>query len=340
MHNFKSLLVLFGILLVSNLGWAQTNCSDQLRLAQRRYDSGLLDDIPSILEPCLDRGFTKEEKTNAYKMLIQTYLFSDLPEKADAMMLRFLREFPEYSILANDHSEFINLYNTYRTSPIMKIELALGGNLSMPWVKEYFGLEDLNNSNAKYSSNFGGFMELNYINKLFGDFDGSFGISASFLRIGYYNQPYDHTTINATYNSLYLGLPLALRYNKRLAGIDFFAKVGFEPAYQLLSSINYTREILGEADPLTGSVSVLNLQRKFDLHPLLAIGVNFKLFNRQFMATAGMKFGTIIPMRNETRYLIDELYLKSYFIPDDYLVHQAFVNISYIFSIYNPKKTH
>lgn len=340
MYRFKTLLAIVGIVLISQTSWSQTSCSDQLRLAQRRYDSGLLDDIPGILLPCLDKGFTQEEKANAYKMLIQTYLFSDLPEKADEIMLRFLREFPEYILLPNDHSEFKNLYGTYRTTPIMKIELSLGTNLSMPWVKEFYGPEDLNNLRANYSSTFGANLELNYINTLFGDFEGSFGVSSSFLRIGYSNQPYDHTTITATYNSLFVGVPLALRYKPNFNGIDFFVKAGFEPVYQLLSTVSYTREVLGEADPYTGSVSVQNLQRQFDIRPILSVGMNFKLFGRQFMATAGMKFGTVIPMKQEARYTNDELYLKPYIIPDDYLVHQAFVNLSYVFSVYNPKKTH
>lgn len=338
MHHFKSLLFLSVILLVSSLGWTQTNCSDQLRLAQRRYDSGLLDDIPSILEPCLNRGFTKEEKANAYKMLIQTYLFSDLPDKADAMMLRFLREFSNYTILANDHSEFVNLYKTYRTSPIMKIEVALGGNLSLPFIKEFYGLGNLNTTSHEYSPNFGFGFEVNYINKFFNNFDGSVGLSYSFLGIGYWDVPYEFTNVGAKYKNMYLGLPLALRYNKDLFGIDFFVKGGIEPVYLLYSKINFTRTRINYQDDITGTENLIDFQRRFDFRPILSIGANIKVWNADILLTAGVKFGTVMPTKSATRYSNEDLYQKYYFIPDDYLINQVFFNVSYVFSIYNPKK--
>lgn len=317
---------------------AQNTCTEQLRLAQRRYDSGLLDEIPGLLQSCLSKGFTKEEKMNAYKLLIQTYIFSDLPEKADEVMLKFLREFPEYSIAVNDPREFVNLYRTYRTEAIMKIEVSVIPNFSMLRIKEFYGVEDLNSSTPEYDSNFGFGAEVNYVDKLFGDFDGSFGVSLALMRIGYWNELYDFTRVSATYNNFYVGAPMALRYNRKMLGINFFAKGGVEPVYMLVSSINFTRERDGGQDPITGTESLALYQKRLDIRPILSIGAEYKIGNALLMVSTGFKFGTIIPTIGSERYSYDELYNKYYFIADDYFVHQAFFSASYVFSVYNPKK--
>lgn len=336
----KHSTLIFAILLLVGLKFAfpQSNCSEQLRQAERRFDEGLLDDIPQMIRQCIASGFTKEERVNAYKLLIQTYLFSDQKQKADEEMLRFLRSFPEYRVVSTDPKEFINLYGTYRTDPIMRIEACVGTSYSLPWVKEFYGIEDLNNKKASYLSTFGVIAEVNYIDRLFGDFDGSFGISFGLSRIGYFNEAFDFTTINGTLNSYYVGVPLALRYEKTLLGIRTFVKGGFEPSYLLASSISFQREFTGGKDPTTGTESIIEYQKKFDIKPLLSVGVNIRIKNAQFMVTSGIKFGTIMPTDATKRYSNETLFQKYYFIADDFLVHQSFVSLSYIFSVYNPKK--
>jgi len=339
-YRIKQILLGTSLLLLVFGLKAQSDCSEQLRLAQSRYDAGLLDEIPGILESCMAKGFTNEEKITAYKLLIQTYLFSDMPEMADKVMMNFLREFPSQTTSTNDTQEFVNLFKTYRTDPIMKIEASVGGILTLPFVKEFYGLEDLNKVYPEYSS--GGWFgaEVNYIDNLFGDFDGSFGLSFSYMQVGYWNIPYEFTEVSATYNNIYFGVPLALRYNKRLLGIDFFAKGGFEPVYLLSSNIAFTRTRVGATDDITGTESVIDLQRKFDIRPMLAVGANVKIGNFKLLITSGVKFGTIMPTESSTRYkgLNEEMYQKYYFIMDDYFINQAFINFSYVFSIYNPKK--
>jgi hypothetical protein len=337
-YFIKHLLTsIFLILMVQNL-WAQNTCTEQLRLAQRRYDGGMLDEIPNIISPCLRSGFTKEEKVTAYKLLIQTYLFSERIDEADAMMLQFLNDFPEYRLAPNDHKEFITLYRSYRTDPIMKIEGSLGTNFSLTTVSEYYGPEDLNTSQPKYTSNIGLNAEVNYINKLFNNFDGSFGLSFNYLRIGYENIPFEFTTISASYANVYVGLPMAMRYNMHLMKLNLFAKAGIEPVFLLSSSINFSRERVGSQDPISGNENVISLQKRIDIRPMLSIGINYRVGTANLMLTTGIKFGTLMPTKSDKRYSNQDLYQKYYFIPDDFLVHQAFVNVSYIFSIYKPKK--
>ncbi len=332
--RFLLLLLLF----ISSELWAQTSCSDQLILAQRRYDSGLLDEIPALLEPCIANGFTREEKSNAYKLLIQTYLFSDQPEKADKVMLAFLKEFPEYALLPNDQKEFVNLYNTYRTEPIMRIEAGLGVSTTHVLVKEYFGVNNILGESPSYSSGFGANGEISFVDNLFSNFDGAMGISFSYLTFSYSNTPFPFTNTSATQSNIYLGLPLSMRYNKELIGVKWFVKIGVEPVYLISSNIDISRSRTNVQDPIAGKVDMLKQQRTYDIRPLISLGANVRLGKAKLQFSVGAKFGLVDPMISNQRYSNTDLIQKYYYIPDSYFVNQVFFNAAYVFSIYKPKK--
>ena len=318
---------------------AQNTCTDQLRLTQRSFDDGLLDDIPQLLSDCMKNGFTKEEKTNAYKLLIQTYLFSENYQKADEVMIKFLSEFPSYSIAANDPKEFINLHSTYRTKPIFKLDLKAGVTFCSPTTVENFGVGDIVTNHPTYKSKIGYTFEVNYINFLYKNFDYSIGTSITLTNIAYANNPYDYTAISGTFKNNYIGLPLALRYNARFKGINFFTKAGIEPQYLIKSSIELTRtDNIPGKEPITGIENLISSHRRFEIRPLIAIGAIFKIGKDQLMFTAGYKFSTQSQVNPQERYSNLTLINKYYFIEDDLLLNQSYISVSYIRPIYKPKK--
>lgn len=329
------LLVLFPFGLL-----AQTTCSEQLRVAQRRYDEGLLDDIPKLLSGCLENGFSKEEKMNAYKLLIQTYLYSDATAMADQTMVAFLRDFPEYKIAGNDPKEFVLLHKSYRTEPIMNIELVGGGNFSSPQVREYFGVESLSNETADYEALFGFNVGVNYVDRLYQDFDFSAGVLFRFQKYGYTNAVYSHSEVWATFTEMQIGAPVSARYNFKVFGVRGHAFLGVEPCYRLSTSVDFSRILSGGADPITGTVSLNEMRKKFDINPILGVGGFFNIGSAKFKANAKLRFATISSTTNELRYSRPDLIEKFYYIDDNILVHELSVSVAYIISVYNPKKIH
>jgi hypothetical protein len=319
---------------------AQTSCSEQLRVAQRRYDEGLLDDIPKLLSGCLENGFSKEEKKNAYKLLIQTYLYSDETVKADETMVAFLKEFPEYKIAINDPKEFVLLHKSYRTEPIMNIELVGGGNISLPKVSEYFGVENLSNETANYEALFGVNVGANYVDRLYQDFDFSAGVLFRFQKYGYTNNVYSHTEVLATFTELQIGVPISARYNFKVYGVRGQVFLGVEPSYRLSTSVDFSRIVSGVPDPFTGTVSLNEMRKKFDINPILGVGGFFNIGSAKFKANAKLRFATISATTNELRYSRPDLVEKFYYIDDNILVHELSLSVAYIISIYNPKKIH
>jgi hypothetical protein len=333
-------LSLIGLVIILSSGCliAQTNCSEQLRQAERRFDEGLLDDIPQMIRPCMESGFTKEEKANAYKLLIQTYLFSDNRQSADEEMLKFLKAFPEYSIGAADTKEFIDLYRTYRTEPILRIEPYLGVNYSMPYVFEYYGLGDLNSSVPEYFSNLGITVGANYTDELYKGIDGSFGLSFHYSRVGYFYEVFDHTYIEGTYNELHIGLPLSVRYYFNVKSFEMFAKGGIETVYLLQSSNDLTRGYSQGGDNLVGTVDLTAYHKKIDVRPFVGVGFSPRFGNIKLLVDTGFRFGTIVPVDKDLRYTNNELREKYYMIEDKWIFNHFYFNISYVFSIYKPTK--
>ncbi len=108
-----------------------TNCAQKLRLARSIYDQGRLHEIRELVEPCLNLGFTKQEKVEALKLLTMSFLYLEEPERADSSMLKLLKTDPFFEYNEDvDPQEFIGLYNTFRTKPIFNIGLKLGVNTS------------------------------------------------------------------------------------------------------------------------------------------------------------------------------------------------------------------
>jgi len=319
---------------------AQNTCTDQLKLAQRKFDDGLLDDIPQLLANCMKDGFTKEEKTNAYKLLIQTYLFSEKQEKADEVMMQFLKDFPSYTIAVNDPKEFVNLHSTYRTKPIFKIELKLGATFCMPKIVEQYGTSDIKTVKPTYKAKAGFNVELNYINKLYKDFDYSIGASLTISNFDYKNNPTSYSAVSGTFTSWYVGLPIACRYNYKFKGINFFGKIGIEPVYLVKSSASLTRKdnIITRQEPFTGTEDLLSSQNKLDIRPLIAIGTSFKLWEGWLNIAAGYKFSTMVQANKDKRYANQTLSTKYFFVQDDILCNQTYISVSFIKPIYKPKK--
>ena len=128
-YNLLLFLVVMGF---SRLSFGQTNCSQVLVDAQNLYEDGKINEIPDFVDPCLKSGFSKDERIEAYKLLSMVYTFMDEDENADQSVLNLLKLDKEYSINPElDPAEFIEVFNTFRTYPIFRVGLKVGGNTNV-----------------------------------------------------------------------------------------------------------------------------------------------------------------------------------------------------------------
>ncbi len=114
---YKRILIILSIFL-----WYQASldaqdmvgCNQLLEDAREAYSAGMVELVPELLLPCIRSGLVGSSKEEAYKLVINAYLFDYLPDEADKLMSDFLDENPNYEALASDPAEFKLLLNAHK----------------------------------------------------------------------------------------------------------------------------------------------------------------------------------------------------------------------------------
>src|SRR5690348_8801996 len=100
------------------LGQGQ-ECEQTLNRATAEFDAGRFYALPSLLKPCLDNGFSKEQKVRAYLLLTQSYLVLNDPIAAENSYLQLLKADPEF--VANPVRDPVDVYylsKKFTTTPL------------------------------------------------------------------------------------------------------------------------------------------------------------------------------------------------------------------------------
>ncbi|MTI38954.1 hypothetical protein, partial [Fulvivirga lutimaris] len=159
--------LIVGLLSILNPAFAQrSNCAETLNQAQQQFDDGHLYSIPSILKPCLDNGFNKTQKIEAFLILTRTYLLIDDPISAEDSYLKLLALDPEYKIdRENDPVDIVYLDEKFTTTPIFILFGRIGLNASNASEISNYGVDNTDLTRESYNAvlgfNLGGGTELN-----------------------------------------------------------------------------------------------------------------------------------------------------------------------------------
>jgi hypothetical protein len=133
MNGWKSIVGLIVTSMLSVSLWAQGNtCEEQLNAATAEYDAGRFYSIPAMLKPCIDKGFSREQRQRAFLLLTQTYLLLEDPIGADNSYLELLRANPEFLPDTALHQiDVVYLSKKFTADPIFSLYGKLGGNTSI-----------------------------------------------------------------------------------------------------------------------------------------------------------------------------------------------------------------
>ncbi|WP_185154339.1 porin family protein [Fulvivirga sp. M361] len=339
-----SLLVLGMVL----SGYAQNTCTQSLRSAQTAYDEGQLQRIPVLLESCLNSrdGFTDEEKTLAYRLLTLAHIFMDEPQKADEAMLALLKFNPQFEINEGaDPAELINLYGTFRTTPILSYGIKGGGNITLVEVLNSFGVHNLEGTDGEYQKDPGfqvGFsveipltkkLTLNPELYLMGNFNtyvNNFGNIDSLNRF-IRKQEF-------TFSHLTASLPVTLQYrlidNSKLNPYVF---AGASANYALSSTLNGQTNSSNES--FEGPTEDLMEQRfALNFNAILGGGIKLKVGKNQLLIEARFNYGILNQLDEDKRYANQELLFNYGYIHDDIKLHSIALSVGYLLPLYKPKK--
>lgn len=319
------------------------DCTSKLQYAQQLFDAGQIEEIPSILDSCIQNGFLPDEKQKAYRLLIQVYLFDYDRSKADSLMLIFLKNYPTYKIQSADPAEFSELFNLYKVSPSWGFGLTIGNNLPLINVAEHYSTANLNKLDSKYSPsgvNFvGGFLVDKYIRPNFwisGELKYS---SLKFKNIENVNTGKETITYKEKTN--WIDIPVMLNYSFGEKKLIPYLFAGGEFGY-LLSATSEIRRVINSDVPYPEIVrpftTIANTRNRISLWGIGGIGAHYNIQGGYLTLRAGFSYSIFSYVKPEFRYSDIGQIQYYHYIDDNFEINNLFFNICYSRLFYHIKK--
>ncbi|MGE0090880.1 MAG: porin family protein [Bacteroidales bacterium] len=336
-------LCFIGLLLVlsANKIQGQENCAFKLEEAQNQYDIGVLDSIPVMLNPCINKGFSGDELARAYKLLILTYLFQDNQESAKSTMKKFLKKFPEYEIKANDPVEFAYLYKTFKTIPVYSIGILLGGNYSYVRLIEPYGVNNTNDYNGKYSTlgiGFQGGLQIKrYINE---KIEISLDMLYKSSKYEFVNKPTSYSTTIFEESQTGFDIPLTATYDFAYSfkGFNPYLRAGFSFGYLMSSSgkLKLNNEVFtGLEDISSAEFDITTNRNTYNFSGVVGAGIKYKIKNGGYIIGDFRYYlGILNVVNTNERYSNLENNLGYMYVDNDFALNNFTFSLGYVWSFY------
>jgi len=334
-------------------------CSYLLEDAKEAYAAGMVELIPDLLLPCLGSdGLTGGPRREAYKLVINSYLFDHIPQEADNLMSRFLDEYPDYRAGNTDPAEFVLLLNTHllgrgidpddlvnyvtegdslttrprrpKREKVLGVSghslgFQVGVNGTIPQVIERYSVGDPGQDQGHFGIG-PGFQMGATANYLFNErFDFSAGLIYNLTRFRYVATPLEFTSYEYIENGSHLQLPVSVifKLNPESEPLSYYVRGGLVADFLLSASGAGTRTY----DPSGNEVSVektdISGSRKhFNIALMAAAGLRLPLNRSFFYAEVSFTPGIFKSNRAENRYQNNDLNWLLYHVDSDFRIHQ------------------
>ncbi len=345
-YYLKIFIFLFSASVFTSV-FAQDDCLSTFQDARRLFDQGRISEIPEMLSPCIESGFTRTQKIEAYKLIILAYLFDDDQYAAEKNMLEFLRKYPEYEIMPNDPVEFVYLFESYKTQAILSMGITFGPNLANPRIIEPYNAGDVTYNSSKNKTGLGfqaGFNLSRYISK---KFFMNIGINYTINQysfqddIKYYYNAEEQQFAEITFkeNISIIDVPVTIAYEISSRDIDYYLCTGI--SIGSINKVNGTPSRIYDinSSPITGAdISMTDFRVSNTFFGIVGAGFKYKVPRGYLMCDIRYNIGMNNIIKDENRFKSSELWSKYFYIDDDYSINSFNLTFGYYFSIYKPKK--
>ncbi len=325
----------------------EDECKNKIQEAREYYEQGQIDRIPDLLMPCIEEGFTRTQKMEAYKLLILAYLFDFNQAEAEKNMVEFLKKYPEYEISPNDPVEFVYLFESYRTTDVFSVGITAGFNITDPRIIEPFTALDYNIAKLKNTPK-GGFqlglgiaryislnmlvnLELNFVQNQY-SFTDKLTVpvinGTDIINVIVYNEKLNKIEI-----------PVTLAYEFYIRKINFFLRSGTSfsriMGTKAQASRKYAKDILSLSSEY---MDVQDSRKKMLYGFIIGGGIRYKVPRGVILIDLRANFGINNIVKTEERYKNSTLLSKYYYIDDDFSLNVFSISAGYYFSFYTPSK--
>ncbi|MFC2138271.1 porin family protein [Bacteroidota bacterium] len=346
------LVIVIFIFLSSLASYGQQSCTQNLLDAQKLFEQGFLEDVPSRLINCLNnKGYSREEETDAYKLIILSYLYDDRHNEAEQYMAKFLKRNPEYELTETDPDVFVYLYSQYDTKPILSAGVRAGGIFSFMDITENHDNDISSIERSGYVYGTGLTVGADFSKNITPKINANLSISFNQIKCADEDtteNPFifdqDLTYSVSDFSIPYISIPLSFSYDFQLNNNDYkpFVKIGSGLGIILQSKAILTNS----AQSSSGDFPDIEPVDRTDI-PLM-----FKPYYWWLLAGAGLKIkiptGYVVvdisynrgmsPVINEDENFSYLDVVEKLLEPSEYYIDNMLITVSYRYSIYNPKR--
>ncbi len=348
-------LLLITFLMNSNPVMSQeSDCALKLQDARDKFNTGQIEEIPSLLEDCLKSGFSREDRIQAFKLLINSYLFDDNLALSEQYMLEFLTKYPEYEPVATDPVEFVNLKNEFDNDPRSSIGFAGGLNFSLIRVSEAFGtgaksgLEKGLEGNGVYKSSGSGFQAgivyNYYINPKL-----EVGIDPMIIQntFEFEQRPTSFLHLEYSENQLRVDLPVTLIYSFETSGkMAPYFRLGIKTSYLISSTaksdskLSYINTGQLNFEDITGQEQDIDIYRSVNNYwAIFGGGIRYKIPRAYFFLDIRYNLGLANQVKSNSRNIGLNENLFTYFYRDDnFYLDDISVSFGVSKTIFKPRR--
>lgn len=314
-------------------GFSQS-CQEKLQDAERAYLNGALPEVETHLQGCLDSELSKEDRFDAYKLMVDSKLLLNEDESADIYMQKLLSLDPNYKPREVDLDEFKALYNTYDLRTKYTYGLSLGmvrPDYVILYPRSYSG-QFVQDSDYEEVLGFsiGATGTIEIIKSIYGE-AGLLFSSRSFKTS---EEIMGFRQVAAEEKDYYLDVPLQLKYVFPKWRVKPFVGGGYALQVMLSASGNIDHWPLDTGIPAfngipytTSGYNLTSQRTTFAHNWMVSAGLQYDI--RDFLLELNVAYerGLTNLINAEERYSNRELLETYAYVPDDYKVNSYVVSI-------------
>jgi hypothetical protein len=334
--SISILLCLFSV----QLATSQSTCTESLLSAQRLYNEGIIEEIPNILKPCLENGFTRNESIEAYKLLILAYLFDDNQFEAENAILEFLKQFPDYELMPNDPIEFVYFYKTFEVIPKVSFGFATGINLSNVQVTKNYTTGNQGDLMSSDKIGFGYNFYGNFSVYLRGRYGINSEINYGLQNYSFEDQILDFSTVKIKESVIRFTFPVSFTIDLSKSNYKPYVRIGGGISYLNETTIIPERSFSqpGRQSVVGADIDLTNHREQLNYFVTGGAGLKIIIGKGFLFIDARYNYRFLNEMKAENRYKTPELWSRYYYIEDDFLLQNYELNVGYNFSIFKAIK--
>ena len=314
---------------------AQDSCSLVLSDAQNLYKKGQIEEIPQMLAHCIENGFSDEERIEAYKLIVLSYIFNQEKLEADSSMLSFLKKYPEYQVTNNETAEFLQLFKSFRTLPIFSVGISIGGNISFPVMINNYTTNGQNVKGMYSNSGIGynaGIKFIYYIvKKLAINLEGVYYTN----KFNYNLVLPDYISVNSEETLTKLEFPVSFTYDFNELKFSPYVRVGFALDYLVNATEKNNLTIISQNTLISGSENVK--RRQFNYSAIIGGGLRFRVTKGFIFLDLKWKSGILDQVLPGSKFNNIETY-RFQSPENDFGINNLVFSIGFVHSFYKPVK--